>query len=395
MLTDTTHPLTGDVGLAASYMAPMPAVPTIHNTAYWHPSEGYLSKPKLPSWSSKARDPGEELCMWIHLSPELRQRIISNYCSVQDLFALDQAVGSVARRKELAAVCTGMHCHAIDNYKYKSVEGLRWVMSRSIDIRNFTFTLPNLHGDMTAFHHLCAESVIDVVTLLIIRAKRMDVNAVANYAAYNKASKDKNVAKTTDKNGKSKKDESKFMMTPLLYAFFSENTKILRLLVLVARAKTDVPDPFGNTLLHYASEAGNIELVRLFVVQAHANASIKGSRGNTALHWAVRMGHVEIIRILISDGKAQVDVQNDAGYTPLHVAVKEVHIAVAHILVAEFNASVILKDKKGRIPLELAAKKNLQADLIQLLEEATVRVTRTAVTKRLKDINAHAMPGEI
>jgi len=84
--------------------------------------------------------------------------------------------------------------------------------------------------------------------------------------------------------------------------------------VLVARAKMDILDPFGNTLLHYASEAGNIELVRLFVVQAHANASTKGSRGNTALHWAARMGHVEILRILVSEGKAQVDVQNDAGY---------------------------------------------------------------------------------
>jgi len=387
---DLLAPLTADLGLAVPYMAPMPIAPTVQNTAAWHPSQGYTSNPILPLWNVPARLPGERACIWIHLPPQLRQRIIANYLSVSDLCALDLAVGSIARRKELCAVCVGMRSPAIDSFPYTSTESLIWVMLRSIDIRNFTFTMPKLPRGMTAFHHVCAESMEDAALLIIIRGKNVDVNALAQYSARDKCSKaekavDKVKEKKSNDAGKSSanaKKDDRMLLTPLQNAFFTKNIKMIRLLVLVARANLDILDPFGNTLLHYAAEAGNIELVRLFV-QAGANTMIKGSKGNTALHWAARMGHVEIVRTLVAEGKSLLDVQNEAGYTPLHLAVKEVHFAVTHMLVAEYSASVNLQDKKGRIPLQIATSRNLPADLVQLLEEATVRVTRAANMRKI------------
>ena len=363
---EAVHPLTGDVGLAAPYMSPLPANATSLNTYSWHPWQGYSPIPRLPDWRPRERVPGSPFSLWLLLSARIQQRIVALFLDVRDVGRLDQAVGSVSRRKELAAVCMGMRSPSFDQFPYKSIESLRWVMYRSIDIRNFSLNITELPAGMTSLHKVCAESIMDILAMQIVRGKGVHINLPAHYPTKN--SVDAPV---------------KYALTPLQYAFFTGNMRVLYFLVLVGHAQLDTLDPYGNTLLHYVSESGNIELVRLFLVHGKASATVRGSKGYTALHWAARMGQVEIARMLVVEGKALVNAQNDAGYTPLHLAVKESHFAMCHLLLAEYGANVSARDAKGRTPLDLAVDRRLSIDLVQMLEEANARLIRSQVKARI------------
>ena len=146
--------------------------------------------------------------------------------------------------------------------------------------------------------------------------------------------------------------------TPLFYAVFNDQTKIIRLLIdkgADVNGKRKAADHTnGVTPLHEATWRSTIETMELLIDNG-ADVNMKRADGAIALHYAVWFGLKEQTEFLLSKGsdvKAR-DGDND-GATPLHLAVmRSPNNGIIQLLVAneaDFNDI----DDSGKTPLDWA-----------------------------------------
>ena len=139
--------------------------------------------------------------------------------------------------------------------------------------------------------------------------------------------------------------------TPLLAAFFQENTDIA-LSLLRRGADVNVIDESGMSPLHRASQSGDTDTVRM-LLEHDAAVDILNSFGDTSFMLASLTGEIGVLRLLHQWG-ADVNFHNKDGLSPIEVATRAGHLNVVRLLI-ETGAQVNTQDKKDWSPLHSAS----------------------------------------
>lgn len=112
----------------------------------------------------------------------------------------------------------------------------------------------------------------------------------------------------TDKNG----------VSALHVASLMGNSPVVRLLLQLYPASSDIRDNCGRNFLHVAAMRGHSSIVSHVI----KNPTLKhllnrqDREGNTALHLAVEAGEYKVISKLLSCGKVHAHIMNNVGHTP-------------------------------------------------------------------------------
>lgn len=131
-------------------------------------------------------------------------------------------------------------------------------------------------------------------------------------------------------------------------------------------------DTAGNTPLHYAAFGANVRVLRLLISKIPVTASmsiinLENDAGETLLHWAAAGKNYEIVSYLLLEG-AKVNSVNKKGWTPLLCAIVpkpateisgpgyKPHIVVETAnLLLEHGADALVSSAEGWTPLHLVA----------------------------------------
>lgn len=98
-------------------------------------------------------------------------------------------------------------------------------------------------------------------------------------------------------------------ITPVLYAAYQENRKMVNFLV-SRGARTDM---FVVTII------GDKAKVKSFLDANPNLVNAKDQNGQTPLHWAANKGHIQIVKMLVSLG-AKINLKDNTGWTPIEYA---------------------------------------------------------------------------
>lgn len=160
----------------------------------------------------------------------------------------------------------------------------------------------------------------------------------------------------------------KVLILKLLEEFHAKDRVRHRLMALMLkrRAKIDMKDVGGRTLLWRAAYQGYEPVMRL-LLEKGARVDDKDVDGRTPLWWAASRGHESVTRLLL-EKKARADVQDMNGRTPLCWAVIQRYEAVAELLL-EKGAPANAEDKDlGKTLLMIAANHGNEAMSALLLK---------------------------
>ncbi|XP_011851870.1 PREDICTED: LOW QUALITY PROTEIN: ankyrin repeat and death domain-containing protein 1B [Mandrillus leucophaeus] len=121
------------------------------------------------------------------------------------------------------------------------------------------------------------------------------------------------------------------------------------------KARVDVADKHGLTVIHLAAWSGSLE-VMLMLVKAGADQRAKNQDGMNALHFAAQSNHVRIVEYLIQDLHLKdLNQPDEKGRKPFLLAAERGHVEMIEKLTF-LNLHTSEKDKEGNTALHLAAK---------------------------------------
>jgi ankyrin repeat protein len=139
--------------------------------------------------------------------------------------------------------------------------------------------------------------------------------------------------------------------TPLEYAVLSGATPMVKLL-LAARARTDLRDHAGDTVLHLAARSGNVEIIHLLLPDFWDIDAVN-LRDHTALDEAVLYDRDDIVLTLFEHGANPNRARRLDGRTPLDTACIKGFANLVEPLIAG-GADPNQRDRFGQLPIDLA-----------------------------------------
>ncbi len=186
--------------------------------------------------------------------------------------------------------------------------------------------------------------------------------------------------------------QDKYGKTALYLATRENHTEIVRTLI-DAKANVNLqanpPDNLniytGETPLIWAVWNGNTKLVKLLIL-AGAALDIQDSSGRTPLLVAASKGYLEIVKLLLEAG-ADVNKQNDYGATALIKASMYEYYEIIKLLI-QSGAKLTLKDKSEKTAFDYIRKKELRSESqFKVLPDDQCIICKTEAT----DLNSHVI----
>ena len=164
----------------------------------------------------------------------------------------------------------------------------------------------------------------------------------------------------------SQKDYSSFInwktnkgQTPLHYASFVGNIKIIKLLIQNGAdflSKTNN----GFNVLHLATMGNKITSFFYFIKKYNISIKSIDNKENTSLHLATYFNSKKIFNYLLTNNQIDINSKNKEGFTPLHFAVVSQNKSmIKKLLIKGANCSI--KNDKLFNPPELAKKNNFHS----------------------------------
>jgi ankyrin repeat protein len=133
---------------------------------------------------------------------------------------------------------------------------------------------------------------------------------------------------------------------------------------IVAGARVNASNEWGNTPVMLAAQQGQVDVVRTLL---RAGASADGRGGAmTPLAAAALGGHTEVVKLLLANG-AQTDTSTETGEPALVLAVRMNHLAAAATLM-DAGASLKVRSRQGDGLCMVTITENFPAMLALLLK---------------------------
>lgn len=167
--------------------------------------------------------------------------------------------------------------------------------------------------------------------------------------------------------------------TPLAFAVYKNDVKIVSYLLSSKTIKPDAPARDGVTPLMFAAQNGNAQIISM-LIKSGAKPNAANKDGLTPMHGAASSGKVEAIKALIKAG-AKIDVPEKGGATPLMAAVNSNSVPAAELLI-KYKAKINAQNKDGLTPLLIAVTKNNKEMVSMLLSKGA--------DKTIKDKNGNS-----
>uniref|UniRef100_A0A8C2SPA5 Ankyrin repeat and death domain containing 1B n=1 Tax=Coturnix japonica TaxID=93934 RepID=A0A8C2SPA5_COTJA len=131
------------------------------------------------------------------------------------------------------------------------------------------------------------------------------------------------------------------------------------------KARVDMADQHGLTVIHLAAWTGNLDIMRK-LVKAGADQRAKNEEGMNALHFAAQNNSVKVIDYFLQDlHLTDLNKPDGKGRKPFLLAAERGHADMINNLVA-LNLFTTEKDKEGNTALHLAAK-NGHSEAVEIL----------------------------
>jgi ankyrin repeat protein len=167
------------------------------------------------------------------------------------------------------------------------------------------------------------------------------------------------------KNNLSQKDFTNYInqktnkgQTPLHYASFVGNIKIIKLLIQNGAdlmSKTNG----GLNLLHLAIMGNKITSFYYFNEKYKISINLKDNKDNTSLHLATYYNSKKIFNYLLTNNKIDINAKNKEGFTPLHFAViSQNQSMIKKLLIKGADSSI--RNNQSYTASDLAKQKNNQ-----------------------------------
>ncbi|KAF3282215.1 hypothetical protein TWF970_001629 [Orbilia oligospora] len=158
--------------------------------------------------------------------------------------------------------------------------------------------------------------------------------------------------------------QDRYQRTPLVYAVWTGNTGVIKLL-LEAGAAADLSDDIGGTPLSYAICSGRNDVLKL--LRESGGIGSKDKISAKLLLSAAENGRYDAVRQLLEIGKIDPDQRGKEDETPLMKAIVGDHHEVARLLIT-YGADIEAKDPFGRTPL-ISAVMFSSTEMVKLLLE--------------------------
>mmetsp|Transcript_7530 Transcript_7530/g.10623 ORF Transcript_7530/g.10623 Transcript_7530/m.10623 type:complete len:343 (+) Transcript_7530:2-1030(+) len=143
----------------------------------------------------------------------------------------------------------------------------------------------------------------------------------------------------------------------------NENEKVVRFLILEAKANPNSVDRTGLTPIMSAVSHENTRLVRLLAPFCHVSVDLRSKKDNfTALSLACALGKREMVSALVLEAKANYRERNDGRITPRQIAMMNAHAGIVRDLGAVFQ-----KDVKAVINRDLKSIHMLYPSILKAL----------------------------
>uniref|UniRef100_A0A8D0LA43 Ankyrin repeat and death domain containing 1B n=1 Tax=Sphenodon punctatus TaxID=8508 RepID=A0A8D0LA43_SPHPU len=131
------------------------------------------------------------------------------------------------------------------------------------------------------------------------------------------------------------------------------------------KARVDIADKHGLTVIHLAAWSGNLDIM-LMLVKAGADQKAKNQEGKNVLHFAAQSNSVKIVDYLIQDLQLKdLNKPEEKGKKPFLLAAEKGHIEMINNLIF-LNLFTLEKDKEGNTALHLASK-NGHSEVVEIL----------------------------
>ena len=144
--------------------------------------------------------------------------------------------------------------------------------------------------------------------------------------------------------------------TPLHYASFVGNIKIIKLLI-ENGADISIKTHNNFNVLHLAIMGNKITSFYYFIQKYKIDINSKDSKENTSLHLATYFNSKKIFTYLLSNNKIKINAKNKEGFTPLHFAVLNQNTSMIKKLLMK-GANYSIKNDKSNTAYDLAIKNN-------------------------------------
>ena len=145
-------------------------------------------------------------------------------------------------------------------------------------------------------------------------------------------------------------------MTPLVHMFNSNNTEMIKRLVLQGNASVNMQDNDGRTTLSRAVEVGNEPVVQLLLQESGTRVNLEDRNGATPLHLAAAYEHLQLAEMLIR-ASADLNARDFCNATPLHYVAYAGTPEIVSVLL-EVGADPKLTDTDGRLPVHYARSRH-------------------------------------
>ena len=144
--------------------------------------------------------------------------------------------------------------------------------------------------------------------------------------------------------------------TPLHYASFVGNIKLIRLLI---QNGADISIKTNNNfnVIHLAIMGNKVTSLFYFIKKYKIDINSKDSNDNTCLHLSTYFNSKKIFNYLLTVKKIKINAKNKDGFTPLHFAVINQNISMIKKLLIK-GASCSIKNNKHETAYDISKKKN-------------------------------------
>ena len=150
--------------------------------------------------------------------------------------------------------------------------------------------------------------------------------------------------------------KNKLGFTPLHYACYNGNMKLIKLLINNG-ADVNLVNNNGLNVLHLAAQGNQATPIYYFIHKYKMNVNSTDKMGNTSLHWACFFNNDKVFNFLLLCDKININIKNKNGFTPLHFSVLSRNIKAIKKLITS-GGDITIKNNENQTCLNIAYKKN-------------------------------------